>query len=124
MSGIVHRFRLSDRTAASAPVSEPSQRIITGDQEKGDEVHAEVVDPSVSRDSEPIVYQEHEKFEWREVMRGGLYLADFEFADLFNIRYAGIQAFLKSKCGLRDSRTLASLSAFIRIPYFCELLVL
>lgn len=66
-----------ERTANSAPLSEPSQRITATEKEEKDleEVRAEVYDPNVTthdRDSEPIVPQEEEQFEWREVIRGML----------------------------------------------------
>ncbi|EIM85641.1 MFS transporter [Stereum hirsutum FP-91666 SS1] len=85
----LHRFRMSERTANSAPLSEPSQRITTTEKEEKDleEVRAEVYDPNASNDrEEPVVHQEEEQFEWREVVRG---LVDVQ-AWLTGIAYFGI----------------------------------
>lgn len=64
---------MSERTANSAPLSEPSHRITATEKEEKDveEVQAEVYDSNVSNDrEEPVVHQEEEQFEWREVVRG------------------------------------------------------
>lgn len=76
---IVHRFRMSNRTVSSVPLSDASQRITAKETQiekegKGDveEVRAEVYGSNASngRDSAPVVSQEEEQFEWREVIRG------------------------------------------------------
>ncbi|THH19789.1 hypothetical protein EW146_g1463 [Bondarzewia mesenterica] len=65
----LNRFRSADRTANSAPLSEPSSRII--DSEKGiEELRAEVPGDAAKATNEPTVYQEEERFEWREIVRG------------------------------------------------------
>lgn len=60
----VARFRAGDSIGASAPLSEPAEKINV-DAEKNSDVRTEV------RPSQPaMVHFEDEKFEWREVLRG------------------------------------------------------
>ncbi|KAI0080890.1 MFS general substrate transporter [Panus rudis PR-1116 ss-1] len=62
----LHRFRADHVIASSVPLSEPAQRITAGaDPEKEGDVRTEIYAAQTD-----IVHQEHEKFEWREVMRG------------------------------------------------------
>ncbi|OSC98925.1 MFS general substrate transporter [Trametes coccinea BRFM310] len=65
----LHRLRLSQGVAMTAPLSEPSQRItkVEVDAEKGTEEKIEVQAPTTDA---MVVYQEDERFEWGEVIRG------------------------------------------------------
>ncbi|CDO71341.1 hypothetical protein BN946_scf184908.g99 [Trametes cinnabarina] len=65
----LHRLRLSFGAAMTAPLSEPSQGItrVEVDAEKGAEEKVEVQTPATDA---VVVYQEDEKFEWGEVVRG------------------------------------------------------
>jgi hypothetical protein len=64
---VVRRFRSSNIMASSAPLSEPAQRITASEKEKPEEVMNERFNTSTSI---PIIHEEDEQFEWREVIRG------------------------------------------------------
>lgn len=63
----VYRFRLDDSITSSVPLSEPAQRITAEarDVEKEGDIKIEVQETQAA-----IVRQDHEEFEWREVIRG------------------------------------------------------
>lgn len=68
VSWAVHRLRVSNAVSSSAPLSEPAQKIAvnnTDDLEKKSDEQIDIIPPH-----EIVVYQEDEKFEWREVIRG------------------------------------------------------
>lgn len=60
------RFRAADAIGASAPLSEPAEKINV-DEEKGSEVRTDV-----KLVQSAVIHQEDERFEWREVIRGVL----------------------------------------------------
>lgn len=63
----LHRFHLDESIGASVPLSEPAQRIteVPGDVEKECDTKIEVHQTQAT-----AIHQEHEAFEWREVIRG------------------------------------------------------
>lgn len=65
----LQRFWTADRTANSAPLSEPSTRII-GSEKGAADVMVETHDATNPDNETAIVHQEEEQFEWREILRG------------------------------------------------------
>ena len=65
----MQRFWTADRTASSAPLSEPSTRII-GSEKGAADVMVETQDATNPDNEIAIVHQEEEQFEWREILRG------------------------------------------------------